>query len=206
MSRKQKIRITDRVTSCCGIISCDLDDVNDIKIRFWDVLDTYSRCQQFYYIVHDSDEDTPFKHIHFILCFKGQQSLQRVLNVISEGLNINVDAIQLDKLNSLGGYLRYILHVDKESVKLNKHQYSITDIVSNQVQEIIQSYIDSKDEDISTDVLINLVIDTNYDYEIMDIIGIKLYHKYRYEIKVLRDEQGILRENRRIEHEKDLPF
>lgn len=213
MSKKNRLPLDTRVTRACGFVDfrecissskdIEYDLMQKKKIEFSQVCDDYKDIES-YYLIYHSETDTP--HIHFIFLLKRQVTLSRIINVLSDMLGVDTLAVSVDKLSSLGAHLRYIVHQDKSSISEGKPMYEITDIVSNDSYELIEGYLNSIDDEIDVNILMNIVADCNNEIQVMQRLGLKYYHRYRAEIKTMFDYHSQIREIRNENRDKDLPF
>lgn len=148
-----RLSVTDRVMTICGSINFRdysvMDKVN-IATKFLDLLDSYSACRDYYFIFHD---ETDTLHLHYILFFTKQQYVNNILNRFTEALGVEVEAINYRKLLHRNAHLRYILHIDNQSIKEGKKQYPIYDIYTNVNYNLIKCFLDSKDDNDRLDML-----------------------------------------------------
>lgn len=192
--------LNDRCTRVCG--SVNFRDATDDVVkslcltRFIDTCESYKAVSTYYLIPH---YETDTFHIHYILLLKQQQTLLRVVNVLSEGIGVESIAVNVQRLNNLGKHLRYMIHQDETSKKEGKQEYSIDDLVSNESREIYEGYINSGDEELDSYTLLNIVLDCDDEVQIMHRLGLKYYHKFRYEIKMILENQYKYRQIRNAE-------
>lgn len=189
----KEFKLSDRTKKFCGSINFkELNNCEnlDIKVKLlYHILECNPLIDTFYLIGHG---ETETKHLHYIICYKNQIRGQTVLNYLAEAMEVNPLAVNIQKLAFIGSHLRYIIHQDPDSIKLGKKRYEITDIQSNDNKEIIEGYISSKSDDLTYDFLRRLVIAYPHEYQIMERLELKLYHKYRAEIKTLLDSRSML--------------
>ena len=145
-----------------------------------------SSLDSFYYILH-TDSDT--LHIHYLVVLKRITRLKTFLNRLSDGLNLPSLAISIDKCSSINAMLRYFLHIGED-----KKKYFITDIYSNMPRDYIDNLISTDDDCLDFARLVCILIDCKDEIQAMEKLGLKTFHKYRYEIKVLFDNGYALHE------------
>lgn len=195
----------------CGILSFDKHELSsdtllDLCAQFGE---SYNRIGKYYFIWHD---DAETHHIHFVFYLNAQCRLLTIFNKLREFfVNKNKvirkdEGISLEKCVSINAYLRYMLHVDGDSQSQHKKVYSIDDIVSNDELSNIETLINSKKGEVDAYYLRNVVLDSSDDFQIMVKLGLKLYHRYRYEIEIIKDNRITLKAQREQEHGEDLPF
>ena len=144
--KKVSLKLDDRVTSICGSITFKDYNRNDIPVleeRFYNLINDYHKIKEYYFIFHD---ETDMLHMHYMFFLTGQQYVSAILNKICDQMIVEPVAVNYERLISRNAFLRYIIHVDKESIKLGKKQYDYLYIRSNVHSGLIKCLIDSKDE------------------------------------------------------------
>lgn len=199
----------------CGSVNFDnitlhKETLLDLFVQF---ADSYSKISKYYFIAHD---DTEVFHIHFIYYLSSQVRLMTIFNkmrdffVSKNKLIRNEGGINLMKCESINAHLRYFLHIDDKSKKEGKKQYELEDIVSNDDIDIIEGLINSRKGEIDAYYLRDCVLDCANDFELMNKLGLKVFHKYRYEIDILKEMRISLVNMRNQERndrlDEDLPF
>lgn len=180
-------KLDTKVLKIAGVLSYkDLDkscfiDIEDTKDLIKKAFDSNSSIDEYYIIYH---HDAEISHFHYCLVLKRQVRLKTMLNYIADTLKINPLAVSIDKCNNVSSMIRYFLHIDSEE----KFKYKIEDIESNMSLDIIKNYIDSDDDSLSFRRLCQ-ICDGSNEIDVMATLGLKLFHKYRYEIKLLCDNQ-----------------
>lgn len=202
------------VNYACGSINFDIknhSDLNDIMIKFVDFCESYKQITNYYLIAHD---DTDVPHIHFIFYCTQHVMLITLFNQMRKFFVPNYTrdeyGINIMKCENINAHLKYFLHLDKESIAQNKKQFNLEDIVSNEDMQVIDNYIHSKKGQIDAYLLRDAVLDNIFEFDLMVKLTLPLYHRYRYEIQILKDERAHLEELRKKERqeklESELPF
>lgn len=185
-----------KITKCCGSVNYqnishdDLKAMHNIAMQFHSLFSGMSNVIEYYFIWHT---DTDTLHMHYAFTLSRQSRIKTLLNIISTELQVNPLAVNIKNMTSLCSQLRYFLHSDTKSITNGKTLFSIDDIYSNMTKDIIQSYIDSDDEGLSFTRLLELCVNAVDDngcmneLSVMNSLGLQLFHKYRYEIKIILD-------------------
>lgn len=159
-------------------------------------------------ICHLKDlDDCANNHVHIFLAINRRMRLITMLNRLSKEFGYNPFAISIDRCNLKYGYLRYILHIDGNVE--GKHEYAITDMITNVSYELLSTYIDSEDDKLTSERLKEIAMDCDFDkMKIMDRIGIDAYKKYRSCITDVCDCEYRLRQDKKPTDllEGQLPF
>ena len=139
-------------------------------------------------IKHDMDVDeydhvkTP--HYHVVITFNGSYRIGTVINTLIEvfrGLNEN--QITIEKCSSISAQTRYLIHLDD----YDKYQYDDKDILTNnrgQVDYYLKEIVKIND----VNDLIAIVREYRNLVELIRVIGVDNYKKYRFVISDLRRE------------------
>lgn len=194
-----------------GKLEKDLPFLYESFIKF---CDSYKKITKYYLIGHT---ETDCLHIHFVFYSQSQVQLMTYFNKMRswfvEKYQVTRDGngISIAKCESINSYLKYCTHTDKESKALNKKEYSIDDFVSNDDVEIIDSLIHSKKGTIDAYMLRDAVLDCPHEFDLMTKLGLNVYHRYRYEIKILQENRAFLQAEREKEKQQkiedlDIPF
>ena len=185
-----KNKLDTRVMSSFGSINYKESNVEDMKhtiIQLSNFFDNYIPCEDYYLIIHD---DTDTLHIHYLIKLNKQVRLSTIINCLSDSLCINPLAINIDKCRGFNNCLRYMLHIDESSKIENKKIFSTSDIISNRDKNYIDTLIQCDDEeDISWESLIRAVVRYSKTSDLIKHLGLKVYHKYRFEIRDLLEEK-----------------
>lgn len=200
----------------CGSINYDtksIDDIPSLIEHLVTAIDSYNRISKYYLIAHT---ETDLLHIHFIFYLSSQSRLLTIFNKLRDVLvykyhdTRNDEGINIAKCESINAHLRYFLHLDEKSKKKGKKVYVLDDIVSNDDIDVIEGLINSRKGEIDAYYLRDCVLDCSDDFELMNKLGLKVYHKYRYEIqnmKEMRASLALKRDNERLEKmDSQLPF
>ena len=185
-----------RCTKICGVVTLPKVDVSTplelanliacVRAKIVDFFSSYSVCIRYYIIFHDEDDDN--LHWHYACTLSAQKRLKTFLNDIDDFLIIGRNYIGVESMKSLGGMLMYFTHQCEE----HKKEYLVEDIISNDSEDIIYDLLDSKNFEITTTYLIEMVLRYSHNSDLMVAIGLNVYHNYRNEIKLLRDEDTYL--------------
>lgn len=197
-----------------GVINYDEklkdDESKSILIQhLMQFVDNYNRIGNYYFIVHD---DTDILHIHFAFVLSSQTRLETIFNKLADVIvykykdTRDTFGINIEKCSNLNAYLRYMLHIDEASIKQNKKKFDIENIITNDSVNSIEGIINSKKGNIDAYYLRNAVLDSSSDFDLMVKLGLQVYHKYRYEIDLLKQQRISLLLEREKEKERDLPF
>lgn len=204
------VTLDNRVLSCCGSVNfADLTH-KDLPRLLCDMEMKFKQCAwiENYYLIAHYETDTP--HIHYVLELTGQKRLKTLLNDF-EKFGYNRLAVNIDKLGFLSSQLRYFLHKDEESIKEGKQQYEVDDIVSSMCYEYLIDMISLEDDNMTAERLIQICIESDGNkIKIMKRLGLKEFHKWRFEIADILNYEYSLRLARDKERERrkldDLPF
>lgn len=197
-----KFKLLDKCKKFCGSINLkDVKDTKDLHLKtifLSNILESNPLIDTFYLVHHD---ETETNHIHYLIVYKTQIRGQTLLNYLADSLHIEGIAVNVDKVAYVGAHLRYMIHQDEESKKLNKKRYEVEDIISNDNREIIEGYLTSKSDDLTFEFLKKLVLAYSHEWQVMERLDLKLYHKYRFEIHFLYENRGTL-----MACNEELPF
>jgi len=190
-----------RVLACVGSINfreykhCDLPSLAE---KLTNLFERWLFVENYYLIWHD-DTDTP--HIHYVLELTGQKRLKTLLNDF-EREGYNRASINIDKLGFLNASLKYFLHQTEEAIEDGKKIYPLEAIISNLSIEALADII-SLDEDVLTaERLIQICLECNTQIDVMKRLGLKCFHKHRYEVDLIYKWISTLRYKRDIAREK----
>ena len=203
---KRVVKIDDFVTYACGSINFkdySLLDINVLKDKFIEALRSLDNVESYYFIFHD---DTDTFHLHYIVYFTRNMRCITFINKISSFMDLETDAVFCDKCLDVAEHLRYIVHQTLKSIEDGKKQYSLDDIISNCPVEVVNALFNSKKGNINFDYLVDLVLKYKWDSDIMRALTPSIYHKYRYEIDILKQERSYLRQLQDDKINEDLPF
>lgn len=183
-----KNKLETRVISAFGSINLNGVENSAIFMKLLaNFFEDYAVCEEYYLIEHNETETL---HIHYLIRLNKQVRLSTLINLISDGMNINPLAINIDKCRGFNQCLRYMLHIDDSSKLENKKVYQVSDIVSSSDEKNIINLIQSDDDlDLSWELLIKAVIKYSRTSDLIKYLGLKNYHKYRFEIKDLIEEK-----------------
>lgn len=181
-----KNKLDTRVMSCFGSINFSNPSDLDIKL-IESFFNDYTNVEDYFFIKHD---DTETLHIHYLLKLNKQVRLSTLINFISTGIGVNPLAINIDKCRGFNSCLRYMLHIDDSSKLENKKIFSTSDIISNRSEnEIITLTQCDDEEDLSWESLVRAVVRYSKTSDLIKHLGLKAYHKYRFEIRDLLEEK-----------------
>lgn len=189
----------------CGVINFDIkthDDLSGLMDLFVKFVDSYNNISDYFLIAHD---ETNVPHIHFIFYSHKQVQVMTYYNKLRNWFVDKYHAtrdekgINIDKCESINAHLKYLVHRDKESIALNKKQYSSDDFVSNQDSEYIDNLIASKKGVIDAYLLRDAVLDTTSEFDLMVKLTLPVFHRYRDEIRIIRENRAFLKLQREEE-------
>lgn len=141
----------------------------------------------YWIILHDKDFDengevkTP--HFHVVSRFSCQFRKSTLINKISKYLNIPSNVVSVAKCQVLTKSIRYLTHLDFK----NKYQYDLKDIKSNDYSTLICSYTFSKEDLTAGDLIVVCQLRLSVS-QLLQIIGLRNYSRYRNVINDLRQE------------------
>lgn len=173
------VNLNCRTTQFNIVISLKTEPI-DFYTRLDRVLNEIFMCN-YLYITHDKDLNSEgeikTKHVH-ILIFNNNERVRfsTMINKLAELLNVNPLAISIDKIISLNGSIQYLIHKND----LDKTQYDIADIQHNLDIEELELYLNTKNESLTSDRIIQVVRSCNCDsILIMKELGLNIYRAYR---------------------------
>lgn len=137
-------------------------------------------CDIFAMILHDKDVlengEIKTKHIHLVAILKNnRRRLSSTLDEISTCCLVNTLAVSIDKMSDLVGSLQYLIHKHNPE----KHQYDISDIITNISSGELHTYMASDSKSMSIEYLIDVICLHKNKIDIMRTIGLQYYHLYR---------------------------
>ena len=145
---------------------------------------------KYWTIEHDADvlEDGTLKrrHHHIVLRFRTRHTQNAVITYIAGCVDCPRDVVSVAFANPLWRRIRYLMHLDELG---KKTIYPIERVKTNDKQTLINAY-NSDTDDITSDYLISLVTSANCKAEILVILGVSAYCKYRSIINDLWQEKG----------------
>lgn len=205
MSRNAKL--DKRVMSMYGVISCwqvDIKKICEVLMTFFTLNE---EILHYYFIFHD-DEDTNL-HYHYCIRLNRAVRCSTMLNKLETYFKAHINGfdrnqIGVEPLTDLNAMLRYFIHFEYD----DKKQYQPYDIKSDETYQMILSYINTDNYELTTERLIAYIVNASTIDDLMFRMGLRVYHKYRYEIKELWDNKSVLmiRYKHLISHSNDLPF
>lgn len=188
-----------RPTKMCGSINFNTlshDDFNAIE-SVKEKIKTCFACSDNvaeWYVIYHSGTNTP--HYHYILTLKRQTRVGTMINYIADFLGINPLAVNCKPCSSVSAQVRYITH-HEEDIKV---QFSIDDIESNMSREYIKLLYESDDDTFDFHRLVEIIFECGNEIQVMEKLGIALFHKYRYEIKIMLDNSSYVADYYRKTH------
>lgn len=190
-----RLSLDDRPMAICGSINFKdytALDVGILSARFGEYLDNWLAIKEYYYIFHT---ETDTLHLHYILIFKKQQYVSTCLNRLCESVGVDTEAVNYRKLMHRNAHLRYMLHIDAESIKLGKQKYEVYQITTNINNGLMSCFVNSKDDDKTIDFLTLEGICVQFDGNELLIAEFldSLYRKYRNEIRLILDHFSYVR-------------
>lgn len=147
-----------------------------------------NRCSgmTYAYIEHDSDyigDKQKTYHIHLLIWNYGKTRLLTLLNRIADALQIVNTIIQIDIMRDIVGSVQYLIHKND----FDKFQYNVGDIKTNLTSNELETYINSANEYLSADRLINLCDKIPNRIVLLKTIGLKDFKLYFYIIRMIYD-------------------
>ena len=186
----KNVTMDSRVSAVCGsinFIEYKHEDLPTLIVELEKKLLANSEWVENYYLIFHDDTDTP--HIHYILELVGSIRIKTILNKL-ENLGYNRESVNIGKLGFLSSMLKYFLHLTEDSLEEGKKVYPIEAILSNMSYEFISNYIECFDDVMTTERLIAICYECNFkNIEIMKRLGLATFHKWRYEINLIKDSE-----------------
>lgn len=138
-------------------------------------------------IKHEKDlsDDGHLKtpHYHIVLVFSGSYRVGTILKKIMDVFNgLNENQISIDKCSSVSAQTRYLIHLDD----FDKYQYDSVDIETNNRGQV-EYYLKEVHKIVDVNDLITVVREYRNLTELIRVLGIENYKKYRMVIKDLRE-------------------
>lgn len=186
-------------SSCEGM---RFDYLSLLRSRIQETITNNRFIMEYYFIIHT---ETELLHVHFAFVLKAQVQLDTMLNYLADSLDVSRLAVNITRMDSLCGALRYFLHIDRESMEQGKKVYEKGDIVHNQSNFIFENYLNSNnDDDISIPHLVYLALGCSCESEIyLHLESTKFCNKYKYLIHTIWNDKLILKD---YLDNKELPF
>lgn len=127
---------------------------------------------------NDVDEEGNKKtpHYHLIVNCNQAYSKNTILNCIASGLECNRDIISVRKMRSLILSVQYLIHKNDKT----KFQYSVLDIWSNDIEEVMNIISDDKSKyDFDIKYLIDLCNNCSNLTAVYSVLGLTRSKQYR---------------------------
>lgn len=122
-------------------------------------------------------------HYHIVLVFSGSYRVGTILKKIMDVFNgLNENQISIDKCSSVSAQTRYLIHLDD----FDKYQYDSVDIETNNRGQV-EYYLKEVHKIVDVNDLITVVREYRNLTELIRVLGIENYKKYRMVIKDLRE-------------------
>ena len=139
-------------------------------------------------IKHDKDYNEEIKqmktlHYHVVLVLSSSARVGTIINTLIDvfrGLNEN--QISIEKCSSVSSQVRYLIHLDD----YDKFQYNENDILTNN-REQVDYYLKEIKKINDVNDIIAIVREYKNLIDIIRVLGVDNYRKYRFVIKDLRD-------------------
>lgn len=129
-------------------------------------------------IKHDKDIDNygnlKTMHYHLILLFVGNYRIKTIINLLIDLFHCNENQISIEKCSNVASQVQYLIHLND----IDKYQYDRKDIVSNNY-DLLNNYLKTLSNINDVNELIKLCLIYKNPLELMRIIGIDNYKKYR---------------------------
>lgn len=138
------------------------------------------------YIEHDNDylgDKLKTYHIHLLIWNYGKTRLLTLLNRIADALQIDNTIIQIDIMRDIVGSVQYLVHKND----CDKYQYEVSNIKTNLTSNELETYINSANEYLTADRLINLCDEIPNRILLLKAIGLKDFKLYFHIIKMIYD-------------------
>lgn len=140
-------------------------------------------------IKHDRDisDDGHLKtpHYHLVLVFSGVLRIGSVIKKLMDiFVGLNEKQISIDKCSSVSAQVRYLIHLDE--IDENKVRYDSVDIETNNRGQV-EYYLKEIHKIVDVNDLIAIVREYRNLAELIRVIGIENYKKYRLVIRDLRE-------------------
>ena len=140
-------------------------------------------------VLHDKDFDVERKcyktqHYHVVITFGGSYRVGTILNLICDEFHCNENQVSIEKCNSVPMQVRYLVHLDD----FDKHQYDFADIHSNRM-DIVDKYLHQVKKIVDEQDLFSIMKEYPVLQDLIGIIGLDQYKKWRVVIQDLRRER-----------------
>lgn len=143
----------------------------------------------YWFILHDADieaDGTPKrKHYHIVLRFPTRHTQQSIVRYLGRVLDVPDEAVSVNFAKPLFRRIRYLMHLDELGTKTI---YPMERVETNDRQLLTNAY-NSDAEEITSDYLVALVMSCDFRAEILGILGVSAYSKYRAIINDLWSEK-----------------
>ena len=138
-------------------------------------------------ILHDRDTDeynhVKINHYHIVLTLSSSIRIGTIINSLLDIFNgLRENMISIDKCTSVSAQTRYLIHLDD----YDKFQYDESDIVTNNSSQV-RYYLKEITKINDVNDLIAVVEQYKNLRELIRVLGIENYKKYRFVIKDLRE-------------------
>lgn len=143
------------------------------------------------YHTQDFKEDGTLKrpHFHIVLRFPTRHTQNAIIRYVANTLlDVPKDAVSVAFVGVLYRRIRYLMHLDELGTKTI---YPIDIVKTNDKPTLINAYNSDTDE-ITSDYLLSLVASHDRKADILQILGVSAYSKYRPIINDLWNEKGML--------------
>lgn len=133
-------------------------------------------------IMHDNDCDDfgnlKTKHYHLIIVFVGNYRIGTIINLLVGMFHCNNNQISIEKCNNIASQVQYLIHLND----IDKYQYNKFDIVTND-KELTENYLKQLTNIKDSQELIRLCRVYKNPLDLLNVIGIDNYKKYRIVIQ-----------------------
>ena len=138
-------------------------------------------------ILHDRDTDeynhVKIRHYHVVLTLSSSIRIGTLINYLLDIFNgLRENMISIDKCSSVSAQTRYLIHLDD----CDKFQYDESDIVTNNKSQV-EYYLKEITRINDVNDLIAIVEQYRNLRELIRVLGIDNYKRYRLVIKDLRE-------------------
>lgn len=181
-------KLDKKVSKVCGVLNLSkestYEDLSSLLELFIVGMENCNYVSHYFAIIHD---DSDVIHIHYAILMDSQKRILTMINKLCEICNLEPNQVSIEHLKNLNAILRYFLHMNED-----KKKYKISDIKSDMSTDEIASYVnsDSDAQSLTSKQLITSVLLYPNECDLMCILGLQTFHKYRNEIRTLYDHHA----------------
>lgn len=168
--------------------------ISDYSIDF---LDTFHEnlfqwlninCEEWYAIWHLldlQDDGTPKNpHLHLVLKLLKRTRFNTILNDMARNLNLNKNAISIQKPTSYEGCIQYLIHKNDP----DKYQYPIEDVQTSVSRDELKIIMEADFVTMDADAIIAICREEKTYTAILRRIGLGYFNHYKGVIKTIFEE------------------